>query len=98
MRCGTCGQVCPTGAIISLPEDKIKIGTASIYTTQCLAWNGVRCLVCDEVCPKRAIGEAKQLRPRVKDDTCIGCGQCQLNCPVEGKAIRISSTGERRRS
>ncbi len=97
MRCGTCGQVCPTGAVISLPEDKIKLGTASIDTRQCLAWNDVRCLVCDEVCPKRAIGEAKKLRPRVEEDVCIGCGQCQLNCPVEGKAIRVTSTGERRR-
>jgi ferredoxin-type protein NapF len=98
MRCGTCGQVCPAGAVISLPEDKIKLGTASIDPTRCLAWKDVRCLVCDEVCPRRAIGEAKKLRPRVKEDACIGCGQCQLNCPVEGKAIRISSTGERRRS
>jgi ferredoxin-type protein NapF len=98
MRCGTCGQVCPTGAVISQPEDKIKIGTASVDATQCLAWNGVRCLVCDEVCPKRAIQGGKNLRPRVKEDICIGCGQCQLNCPVEGKAIRVSSMGERRRS
>ncbi|OPY25745.1 MAG: Polyferredoxin protein MvhB [Methanocella sp. PtaU1.Bin125] len=99
MRCGTCGQVCPTGAVISLPEEQIKLGTASIDTTLCLAWNGVRCLVCDEVCPKRAIrGGSGRMRPRVDGDACIGCGQCQLNCPVEGKAIRVSGAGERRRS
>ncbi|HEY3273383.1 MAG TPA: 4Fe-4S binding protein [Methanocella sp.] len=98
MRCGTCGQVCPTGAVISQPEDKIKLGTASIDTTQCLAWNRVRCLVCDEVCPQRAIKGAGMLQPRVAEDACIGCGQCQLNCPVEGKAIKVTNAGERRRS
>jgi ferredoxin-type protein NapF len=98
IRCGTCGQVCPTGAVISLPEEKIKLGTASIDTGLCWAWNGTRCLVCDEVCPKRAIQGANRLKPRVNAEACIGCGQCQLNCPAEGKAIRVSSTGESRRS
>jgi ferredoxin-type protein NapF len=98
-RCGTCGQVCPTGAIISLPVDKVKIGTARIDTGLCWAWkNGYSCLVCDEVCPVRAIAGADRLRPKVKEDLCVGCGSCQHNCPVEEKAIRVYAEGERRRS
>jgi ferredoxin-type protein NapF len=98
-RCGTCGQVCPTGAIISLPEDQIKIGTAKIDQQLCIAWrDGKKCLICNEVCPRQAIAGAGRLQPVVQDDTCSGCGACEHNCPVREKAIRVSSTGERRRS
>jgi ferredoxin-type protein NapF len=98
-RCGTCGQVCPTGAVISQPEEMIKIGTAGIDPGLCIAWKDrTRCLICDEVCPVRAIKGAGRLQPRVDGDTCVGCGLCQLNCPVEEKAIRVSASGERRRS
>jgi polyferredoxin len=98
-RCGTCGQVCPTGAIISLPEDQIKIGTAKIDQQLCIAWkDGKKCLICNEVCPEQAVKGAGKLQPVVDVDACVGCGNCQHNCPVDEKAIRVSSTGERRRS
>jgi len=97
-RCGTCGQVCPTGAIISQSEDKIKIGTAQVIQKLCVAWeHNTRCLVCNEVCPTHAIKGADRLRPSIDLDLCIGCGSCQYNCPVEGKAIMVSPAGERRR-
>jgi NAD-dependent dihydropyrimidine dehydrogenase PreA subunit len=98
VRCGTCGQVCPTGAVISIPKDEIKIGTAKIDQTLCLAWKDrKKCLICAEVCPQHAVGGAESLRPVVAGDDCAGCGACEHNCPVEDKAIRVSSAGERRR-
>ena len=56
------------------------------------------CLICNEVCPKQAVKGAGELQPVVDEDTCMGYGNCQHNCPVDEKAIRVSSTGERRRS
>lgn len=96
-RCGTCGQVCPTGAIISLPEDKIKIGTARLDQAKCVAWkDNTKCLICNEVCPVQAIKGAGKMRPRVDVDACVGCGACQYNCP-EDQAIVVFPEGERRR-
>jgi NAD-dependent dihydropyrimidine dehydrogenase PreA subunit len=98
LRCGTCGQVCPTGAVISIPEDQIKIGTAKIDQQLCIAWkDGKKCLICNEVCPKDAIAGSGKLQPAVKEGDCIGCGTCENKCPVAEKAIRVSGEGERRR-
>lgn len=98
-RCGTCGQVCPTGAIISIPEDQIRIGTAELDTGLCISWQeNKKCGICNEVCPASAIKGAGRLRPEVRADLCVGCGSCQFNCPVEGKAIRVAARGEKRRT
>lgn len=97
-RCGTCGAVCPTGAIISIPEAKMKMGTAKLDAAKCIAWaQDKKCLICAEVCPVQAVKGTGRLRPFVDAAACVGCGSCQLNCPVEGKAIVVSSDGERRR-
>lgn len=97
-RCGTCGSVCPTGAVISIPEANMKMGTARLDKNKCIAWaQNKKCLICEEVCPVKAIKSTGRNRPVVSEDVCVGCGSCQLNCPVEGKAIVVSSEGERRR-
>ncbi len=96
-RCGTCGTVCPTGAITVIPEDEIKIGTAEIDRNKCIAWKGKKCLVCAEVCPKQAISGLETLEPEVVGSACIGCGSCEHNCPAPETAIVVSSAGERRR-
>jgi polyferredoxin len=96
-RCGTCGAVCPTGAIISTPETNMRMGTARLDRQRCIAWaQGKKCLICAEVCPVHAVGGTSDLRPSVDAGVCVGCGSCQYNCPAEGKAIVVSSEGERR--
>ena len=53
--CTSCLKVCPTDAIIELPEaekKKIKIGTARIDRNRCIPWSEYEdCLVCEEQCP-----------------------------------------------
>jgi len=54
-NCNLCGQVCPTGAIPSLPLDQKKksiIGVAAIDKNHCLPYaKKINCIVCEEHCP-----------------------------------------------
>ena len=90
----------------------IKLGTAFVDRTRCLPWAmNTPCIVCEEMCPvsPKAIylEEAEVVnsrgerilvkRPVVDPARCIGCGQCENNCPVfDKRAIRVSSVGESR--
>lgn len=53
--CNLCGQVCPTGAIPSLPlaeKQALTLGTAFINRSRCIPYTeGADCLVCEEHCP-----------------------------------------------
>jgi len=109
-QCNLCGQVCPTGAVrkLSLEEKQYAtIGNATIERTLCIAWEqGKVCLICDEVCPYDAVefrlvedekGAVK--RPFVIEDKCVGCGQCEKGCPVNGPAaIRVTPLNEVRKN
>jgi polyferredoxin len=87
---------------LDLPRKREQIiGLATIDRDRCLPWaQGVPCIVCEEMCPtsEKAIrleetpvpddrGEPVVVqRPYVLSDTCIGCGICEYQCPVEGEA------------
>jgi len=109
-RCNLCGQVCPTGAIRKLPLEEKQyavIGNAVIERNRCIAWEQLKvCLICDEVCPYDAI-EFKMVsdekgtlqRPFVVEDKCVGCGQCEYGCPVNGPAaIHVMPINEVRKN
>lgn len=99
-NCNTCSTVCPTEAITPFRvEDKknIYIGKARVLKNKCLAWkDGKHCLICEEYCSYVAI-EHKEVRgvdvPLVREDVCVGCGQCENICPVEGSAIKVEPVG-----
>ncbi len=102
-QCTLCGNVCPTGAIPKLPEEKKKkarMGVAQVDRSLCLAWaQGKQCIVCEEHCPvsdkaiKLETRNSKIPLPVVDPDRCIGCGICQNKCPVSPvRAIRVTST------
>ncbi len=106
VHCNVCGKVCPTGAIRDLPlveKQHAKVGTAWIIRQNCLVWEqDKRCLVCDEVCPYKAISFQKvpdrvSAVPFVIENRCLGCGWCETRCPVAGaSAIRVNIIGELR--
>jgi ferredoxin len=97
-ECNVCSQVCPTGAIlpVTLEHKKlISIGTVQFIEDRCVVFtDGTACGACAEVCPTEAVhmipyrGHVTQ--PETDIDICIGCGNCEYACPVEGgKAIYV---------
>ncbi len=88
-----CEQVCPVDAILPITQNELKIGTAQVDHSLCLAWDqGVKCLVCVEACQYEA---AIPHRGKITVDTnkCVGCGFCESGCPVPGSAIRVFPKG-----
>jgi ferredoxin len=84
-----CMQVCPVDAILPLPGNKFKIGTAQVDHSLCLTWDqGVKCLVCVESCQYHA-ASVFQERVIVREENCVGCGFCESGCPVPGAAIHV---------
>lgn len=107
-NCNLCGEICPSSAIPKLPleeKQRFKIGLAVIDRDICLPWaEDEQCSVCEEHCPTspKAIvleeGEVEDiLLPYVKRGRCIGCGECEYVCPVEGKSaivVVVENVGE----
>ncbi|MFQ5682211.1 MAG: 4Fe-4S dicluster domain-containing protein [Candidatus Binatia bacterium] len=90
-----CMSACPSGALVPVPREKIRIGFARVNTETCVAWTGTDpgCNYCVARCPlgtpaisidKKADGKG----PVVKD-ACIGCGVCEYYCPTQPPAIRV---------
>jgi MauM/NapG family ferredoxin protein len=102
--CNACGQVCPVGAIpnLTLEEKRRQVmGAAYVDRNRCIAWSDhEECLVCEEMCPlpEKAItveySEFSGGAPVVDRTRCIGCGNCEYKCPVNGEAaIRVYAPG-----
>lgn len=99
-----CVKVCPTGALDhSLTDiDDARMGLAVLIDQEsCIAFQGLRCEVCFNVCPVRgkAITLDMQHNPRsgkhalfipvVHSNACTGCGKCEKACILEEAAIKV---------
>ena len=99
-----CVKACPTGALD--PEltniDDARMGLAVVIDQEsCIAFKGLRCEVCFNVCPVRgkAITLDMQHNPRtgkhalfipvVHSDSCTGCGKCEHACILDQAAIKV---------
>jgi len=87
-------------------KQRVVIGLAVIDTNRCIPYRlGQNCIVCEEHCPipdKAIVFEESEARapsgetfvlkkPVVVPEKCIGCGICQLKCPVKATAAIVVS-------
>lgn len=93
--CLKCVSACPTGALISIPVEEIRIGTAVINRNTCLGWTQHTCFRCVAVCPFNAVTMSEAGGPVVIRDICTGCSQCVYVCPTLPKSINVHPYPER---
>ncbi len=99
-----CIPACPTNALDHGLTDikKSRMGLAVLVDQEtCLAFLGLRCEVCFNVCPvrgkaitldyqhNRRSGKHAMFIPIVHSDGCTGCGLCERACILEESAIKI---------
>jgi len=100
-----CVVTCPTGALDhSLTNiNDARMGLAVVIDQEgCIAFQGLRCEVCFNVCPVRnkaitidiqhnsRTGMHAKFIPVVHSSDCTGCGKCEEACIVDGEsAIKV---------
>ncbi len=100
-----CVVACPTGALNHQLThiDDARMGLAVVIDKEgCIAFQGLRCEVCYNVCPvrdkaitldtrhNRRTGMHAYQVPVVHSDACTGCGKCEEACILEGEsAIKV---------
>ena len=99
-----CVPNCPTGALDPAMTDitKSRMGLAVVIDQEaCIAFQGLRCEVCFNVCPVQgeAITLDYQANPRsgkhalfipvVHSSDCTGCGLCEKACILDEAAIKV---------
>jgi ferredoxin-type protein NapG len=99
-----CIPDCPTGALDHALTDinESRMGLAVVVDQEaCIAFQGLRCEVCFNVCPIRSDAITLEYRhnkrsgkhalfiPVVHSDACTGCGLCEKACILEEAAIKV---------
>ncbi len=99
-----CIPNCPTGALDHSLKDieKARMGLAVVIDQEsCIAFQGLRCEVCYNVCPVRGkaitldyqpnkrSGRHALFIPVVHSEACTGCGLCEKACILEREAIKV---------
>ncbi|WP_127478341.1 ferredoxin-type protein NapG [Sulfurivermis fontis] len=99
-----CVKACPTGALDHelTNIDDARMGLAVVVDQEnCIAFQGLRCEVCFNICPVRGKAITLELRhnlrsgkhalfiPEVHADACTGCGKCEKACILEEAAIKV---------
>lgn len=99
-----CVKACPTGALDKALTniDDSRMGLAVLVDHEtCIAFQGLRCEVCFNVCPARGkaitldyqhnsrSGKHANIIPIVHSDACTGCGKCEQACILDEAAIKV---------
>ena len=89
--CTTCGDVCPTAAILPLTQEKkhvTQMGHVVFIKENCIVYaKDEHCGACSEHCPTQAIhmvpyGDSGLTIPETTEELCVGCGGCEFICPA----------------
>ncbi len=99
-----CVPACPTGALNRSLTDisKARMGLAVVIDQEaCIAFQGLRCEVCFNICPVRGKAIKLEYQPNIRSgkhaifppvvysDACTGCGLCEKACILEEAAIKV---------
>jgi ferredoxin-type protein NapG len=99
-----CVKACPSGALDhGLTDiDEARMGLAVVVDQEtCIAFQGLRCEVCFNICPLRNQAISLEMRhnprsgkhalfiPVVHSDACTGCGKCERACILEEAAVKV---------
>lgn len=99
-----CVPACPTGALDHELTDitEARMGLAVVIDQEtCIAFQGLRCEVCFNICPvsgdaikleyrpNKRSGKHAIFPPVVFSDHCTGCGLCEKACILEEAAIKV---------
>ena len=99
-----CVKACPTNALDHelTVIDEARMGLAVLVDQEaCIAFQGLRCEVCFNVCPVRGeaivleyqhnarSGKHARFIPVVNSHSCTGCGKCEQACILEEAAIKV---------
>ena len=86
-----CARACPSGALLPLAREDVRIGLAVVLPNLCLNRRGETCDDCLAVCPlpELALKGGPDHVPLVDPDHCTGCGLCAKHCKSYPKAIHI---------
>ncbi len=102
-----CVPACPTGALSHDLTDieQARMGLAVMIDQEaCIAFLGLRCEVCFNICPVRGkaisitrrhnvrSGQHALFIPVVHSEACTGCGKCEQACILEKAAIKVLPT------
>ncbi len=96
--CMECPRHCPTGALVNLQKEDVKMGMALIDFSLCFGYNGDVCLSCSKACPLGAkvfdfYNSEWGNQPYINEN-CVGCGLCVKYCPLGGSAIKVVTKGQ----
>jgi len=98
IECGACGRVCPEGAV----EDSngntcVRIKRSEWEKPRINLLKCMSCEICIDACPVACLGMRESINQGnphqypflEKEKVCIGCGFCDLECPVDAITMAV---------
>ena len=91
--CGDCETHCGSKALVRQDDRSPPWQLRAVINDNCIALQGVYCVVCKEQCGLDAIvmhrGKNSIPYPTIQQQHCTGCGACYQPCPVS--AVKLQS-------